>query len=245
MQPGHFAKPLFQRIIQQIFPAVKSKPAVISSAALEYFVSFHQQHVYKALLRVDPAWHGQVYPLFAESSWFVSWMMTSSATFLRQLIAYSNFLFLSWTWTEQDSEWQMHSTLPGTIYADGLVSTFGCGGGRSYIKCAQLLLLSFSHSVMSSSLQPHGLKHARLPCPSPPPGAYSNCCPLSQWCHTNILSSVIPFFCCPQSFSASGSFLMSQLFTSGGQSIRDSTAAPVLPMNIQDWFPLALTGLIL
>ena len=79
-------------------------------------------------------------------------------------------------------------------------------------------LLLFSHSVMSNSLQPHGLQHARVPCPSPTLGAYSNCCPLSQWCHPTILSSVIPFSSYPQSFPASGSFLMSQLFTSGGQS---------------------------
>ena len=104
--------------------------------------------------------------------------------------------------------------------------------------------LLFSHSVMSDSLQPHRLQHARLPCPSPSPGACSNSCPLSQWYHPTISSSVIPFSSCLQSFPASGSFLMSQLFESGGQSMGASASTSVLPMKIQDWFPLGLTGLI-
>ena len=103
----------------------------------------------------------------------------------------------------------------------------------------------FSHSFMSNSLQSHGLQHARLPCPSPTPGAYSNSCPSSQWCHPTISSSVVPFSSLLQSFPASGSFPMSQFFTSGGQSFGVSVSASVLPMNIQDWFPLGLTGLIL
>ena len=88
-----------------------------------------------------------------------------------------------------------------------------------------------------------GLQHSRLPCPSPTPGAYSNLCPLSQWYHPTISSSVVPFSCL-QSFPASGSFQMNQLFTSGGQSIGVSASASVLPMNIQDWFPLGWTGWI-
>ena len=103
--------------------------------------------------------------------------------------------------------------------------------------------VQFSSSVVSDSLQSHELQHARPPCPSPAPGVHPNPCPLSQWCHPAILSSVIPFSC-PQSFPASGSFPMSQLFTSGGQSIGVSASASVLPMNIQDWFPLEWTGLI-
>ena len=102
--------------------------------------------------------------------------------------------------------------------------------------------LLFSCSVVSDSLQPHELQHARLPYPPPSPGVCPNSCPLSQWCHPTISSSVVPFSSCLQSFPASGSFLMSQLFASGGQSIGASTS--VLPMNIQDWFPLGLTGLI-
>ena len=102
----------------------------------------------------------------------------------------------------------------------------------------------FSHSVMSNSLRPQGLQHTRPPCPSPTPGVYSNSCPLSQWCHPTISSSVAPFFSCLQSFPASGSFQMSQFFPSGGQSTGVSASAPVLPMNIQDWFPLGWTGWI-
>ena len=94
---------------------------------------------------------------------------------------------------------------------------------------------------MSDSLQPHGLQHARLPCPSPTPGAYSHSCALRWWCHLTISSSVVPFSSCLQSFPASGSFQVSQLFASGGQSIGVSAWASVLPMNIQDWFPLGWT----
>ena len=94
--------------------------------------------------------------------------------------------------------------------------------------------IQFSLSVMSDSLWPHGLHHARLPCPSPTPGACSNSCPLSQWCHPTISSSVIPLSSCLQSFPASWSFPMSQFFPSGGQSIGASASASVLPMNIQD-----------
>ena len=106
------------------------------------------------------------------------------------------------------------------------------------------LLLFFSRSVLSDSWGPYGLQHARLPCPSPSPGACSNSCPLSQWCHPTISSSVIPFFSCLQSFPASGSFPMSWLFVPTGQNIGVSASASVLPMNIQSWFPLGLTGLI-
>ena len=98
-----------------------------------------------------------------------------------------------------------------------------------------------SQSVMSTSLRPHGLQHVRLPCPSPTLGACSNSS-LSWWCHPTISSSIIPFSFCPQSFPASGSFPVSWLFALGGQSI--GVSASVLPVNIQDWFPLGLTGLI-
>ena len=111
-------------------------------------------------------------------------------------------------------------------------------------KGQERLLLLFSCSAMSDSLRPHGLQHTRLPCPSPSPRACSNSCPSSWWCHSTILSSVAHFSSCLQSFPASGSFLMSWLFASGGQSIGASAAASVLPMNLQDWFPLGLTGLI-
>ena len=100
--------------------------------------------------------------------------------------------------------------------------------------------VQFSHSVMSNSLQPYGLQHVRLPCPSPTPGVYSNSCPLSWWCHPPISSSVILISSHLQSFPASGSFPMSQFFPSGDQSIGISASTSVLPVNIQDWFPLGL-----
>ena len=94
------------------------------------------------------------------------------------------------------------------------------------------------------TLHPHGLQQARLPCPSPTPRTCSNSSPLSQWCHSTISSSIIPFSSCLQSFPASGSFLMSHLFTSGSQSIGASASTSVLRMNIHGWFPLGLTLLI-
>ena len=107
-----------------------------------------------------------------------------------------------------------------------------------------ILSLQFSRSVMSDSLRPHGLHHARLPSPSQTPGACSNSCLLSWWYHPTVSSSVIPFSPCLQSFPASGSFPVSQFFPSGGQSIGASASASVLPMNFQDWFPLGWTGWI-
>ena len=102
----------------------------------------------------------------------------------------------------------------------------------------------FNLSVMSSSLQPYGLQHTRLPCPLLPPRVCSNPCPSVRWCHPTISFSVAPFSSCPQSFSASESFPMSQFFALGGQSIGTSASTSVLPMNIQSWLPLGLTGLI-
>ena len=112
---------------------------------------------------------------------------------------------------------------------------------------ASLLTLSsvqFSRSVVSDSLQPHEPQHARLPCPSPTPGVYPNPCPLNRWCHPAISSSVVPFSSCPQSLPASGSFPMSQLLASGGQSIGASVSTSVLPMNTQDWSLLGWTSWI-
>ena len=117
-----------------------------------------------------------------------------------------------------------------------LVSYFALWISRS------LTLLLFNPSVLSDSLWPHGLQHARLPCLSLPPRVCSNSCPLSRGCHPTISSSVVPFSSCLQSFPASGSFPMSRLFAWGGQSIGASALA--LPMNIQGWFPLRLTSLI-
>ena len=104
--------------------------------------------------------------------------------------------------------------------------------------------VQFSRSVMSYSLWPHEPQHTRHPCPSPTPGVHLNPCPLSRWCHPTISSSVVPFPSCPQSFPASESFPMSQLFAWGGQSIGVSASTSVLPMNTQNWSPLGWTGWI-
>ena len=104
--------------------------------------------------------------------------------------------------------------------------------------------IQFSWSVRPDYLWPHGLQHARPPCPSPTPGVYPDSCPFSRWCHQTISSSVVPFSSCLQSFPTSGSFQMSQFFTSGGKNIGVSASASVLPMNTQDWSPLGWTGWI-
>ena len=112
-------------------------------------------------------------------------------------------------------------------------------------KCTGMLSsVQFSLSVMSHTLQPHGLQHARISCPSPTPGACSKSCPSSWWCHPTISSSVVLFSSCLQSFPASGSFPVSQFFALGGQSIGISGSASILPINIQDWSPLGWNGWI-
>ena len=103
--------------------------------------------------------------------------------------------------------------------------------------------VQFSHSVVSNFWWPHGLQHARLTCPSPTPRVWSNSCPSNWWCFPTTAYSVVPFSSCLKSFPASWSFPMSPFFTSGGQSIEASASTSVLPMNIQDWFPLGWTGL--
>ena len=115
--------------------------------------------------------------------------------------------------------------------------------GKDWCKPGDLSV-QFSRSVVSDSLQIHGLQHARPPCPSPTPRVYSNSCPSSRWCHPTISSSAVPFSSCPQSLPASESFPMSQLFTRGGQSTGVSTLASFLPKNTQDWSPLEWTGWI-
>ena len=115
-----------------------------------------------------------------------------------------------------------------------------------YFPCflIQTTHVQFSSSVMSNSFRPHGLQHARPTCPSPNPRVYSNSCPLSWWCLQTIPFSVVPFSSCLQSFPASGSFQMSHLFESDGQSIGVSALTSVLPMNTQGWSPLGWTGWI-
>ena len=111
-------------------------------------------------------------------------------------------------------------------------------------KATQKGKVQFSRSVISNSLRPHEPQHTRPPCPSPTPRVYPNPCPLSRWCHPTISSSIVPFSSCPQSFPASGSFQMSQLFAWGGQRTGVSASTSVLPMNTQDWSPLEWTGWI-
>ena len=111
-------------------------------------------------------------------------------------------------------------------------------------ECLSSIHHQFSCSVVSDSLWPHELQHARPPCPSPTPRVHPNPCPLSWWCHPTISSSVVPFSSCPQSSPASGYFQMSQFFASGGQSIGGSASTSVLQMNTQDWYPLGCTGWI-
>ena len=117
-------------------------------------------------------------------------------------------------------------------------------GTREKLNPLHVSSVDFSCSVVSDSLQPHEPQHARPPCPSPTPGVHPNPCPSSQWCHPTISSFVVPFSSCPQSFPASGSFQMSQLFASGGQSIGVSASTSVLPMNTQDCSPLGWAGWI-
>ena len=129
----------------------------------------------------------------------------------------------------------------GTFFKSGCVFP----SRRPWLISVALILLLFSRQVMSNSLQPHGLRHARFPCPSETPGVCSDSCPLSWWSHPTISSSVAPFSSCPQSFPALGSFPMTQFFASCGKSFGALASASVLPMNIQSWFPLGLTGFIL
>ena len=136
------------------------------------------------------------------------------------------------------------------VWSPSLSGELTYGGTLIILKFYHILIyychwtVQFSRSVVSDSLQTHEPQHTRPPCPSPTPGVHPNPCPLSQWCHPTISSSFIPFSSCPQSFPASGSFQMSQLFTSGGQSIGVSALTSVLPMNTQDWPPLGWTGWI-
>ena len=143
--------------------------------------------------------------------------------------------------------WRIPGTVePGGIQSIGLQSQTWLTMHVHVIYSIRNIVSSvqFSCSVVSDFLRPHGLQHVRLRCPSPTPGVYSNLCPSSQSCHSTNSSFVIPFSSCLQSFPASGSFPMSQFFPSGSQSTGPSASASVLPINIQDWFPLEWTGWI-
>ena len=136
------------------------------------------------------------------------------------------------------SEWPLSaSSLRKTHLKDSVPFSRGHAQAAFSWERVQFSSVQFSHSVLSNSLWLHVLQHARPPCPIWTPGAYANSCPLSWWCHPTISSSVIPFSSCLQSFPASGSFLMSQFFESGGQSIGVSSSTSILPMNTEDWSP--------
>ena len=143
--------------------------------------------------------------------------------------------------------WEQHSVSNSLSEIEALkyftVDFLGFVFWRHLLRC-KCSSVQFSRSVVSDSLRPHEPQHARAPCPSPTSRIYPNPCPLSQWCHPTISSSVIPFSSCPQSFPASGFFPMSQLFAAGGQSSRVSASTSVLPMNTQDRSPLGWTGWI-
>ena len=139
----------------------------------------------------------------------------------------------SWTWLSDSAHYSVAQK-----HHDLLIH-FTNGAQAGYFSFSSV---QFSCSVMSISLWPHESQHARPPCPSPTPGVYSNSCPSSWWCHPAISSFVVPFSSCPQSFPASGSFPMSQLFAWGGQSAGVSASVSVLPMDTQDWSPLGWTG---
>ena len=134
--------------------------------------------------------------------------------------------------------------IPNTLILGELTNLALLAPKKKRYFCSGPFSVQFSRSVVSYSLWPHELQHARPPCPSPTPGVHPNPCPSSQWCHPTISSSAVPFSSCPQSFPASGSFPMSQLFLSGGQSTGVSASTSVLPMNTQDWSPLGWIGWI-
>ena len=157
-----------------------------------------------------------------------------------------NYIHSSWNSPGQNTEWVAYPFSSGSSQPRNWTGV-SCIAGRFFTNWAireALSSVQFSHSVVSDSLRPHELQHARPPYPSPTPGVHSDSRPSSQWCHPSISSSVVPFSSGPQSLPALGTFPMSQLFAWGGQSIGVSASASVLPMNTQDWSLLGWTGWI-
>ena len=167
------------------------------------------------------------------------WSLDWEASLEKGMATHSSILAWRSPWTEKPGELQPMGSQ--RVRHNWVTSTFTFSYNYWHSGCIYNSV-QFSCSVMSNSLQPYWLQHARLLCPSPTPRACSDSCPLSQWCHPTISSSVIPFSSCLQSCPVTRSFLMSQFFTSGGQMMGASKSA--LPMNIQDFFTLGLTGLI-
>ena len=145
----------------------------------------------------------------------------------------------SWEIDEKQAIFLIHFSI-----IDNSFNNFMCHPCKHSLMDVHTVSVQFSCSVVSDSLWPHEPQHTRPPCPSPTPRVHPNPCPLSLWCHPTVSSSVVPFFSCLQSFPASGSFQMTQLFASGGQSIGVSASKSILPKNTQDWSPLGLTDWI-
>ena len=165
------------------------------------------------------------------------WSLGQEDPLEKEMVTHSSILVWTIPWTEEPGGWW-------PIELQGVKHNLVTKPPPPPYTYTYICYLLFSRSVMSDSFQPHGLQHTRLPCPSLSPKVCSNSCPLGWWCHPTVSSSVTVFSSCPQSFPASESFPTSQLFTWGGQSIGTSASVPVLPVNIQGWFPLGLTGLI-
>ena len=210
-------------LLQRIFPIQGSYPGLLHCRQILYCLSHHGRP--RILEWV-------IYPLSRGTSWPRNQTGVSCI---------AGGFFTNWATREAQKYW---SRMP--IPSAGDLLGPGIQPGSPALQDHQRHISSnqFSRSVVSDSLWPYGLQHARHPCPSLTPGVYSNSCPLSRWCHPIISSSVLPISSYPQSFPASGSFPVSQFFTSGGQSIGVSASTSVLPMNIQDWFPLGWTGWI-
>ena len=163
----------------------------------------------------------------------MKWVSTSYNCSIPFIIQNSIYWWMKWKFISAFLYWTLY-------FCHYVIFSVNCYWKYDYYGISSV---QFSHSVMCS-LRHHGLQHTRPPCPSPAPRVHSNSCPLSRWCHPTISSSVFPFSSCLQSFPASGSFQMSQLFTWGGQSVGVSASTSVLPVTIQDWFPLEWTGCI-
>ena len=205
----------------------------VSSTSLIYFISFGGEGNLSSYFFHILLLHCHLFHFFCDSNFmyiesFLYVLCISYVTLciLQPFVLLQSEYFIIWLNTKSSDNYWFIIQLTSTLFH------------------VQFSSVQFSRSVMSDSLRPHEPLHARPPCPSPTPGVHPNPCPLSRWCHPNILSSVVPFSSCPQSFPASKSFPMSQLFASGGQSIGVSASTSVFPVNTQDWFTLGWTAWI-
>ena len=211
---------LLENPIQQVWSGTLGSAFLIT---MRFWCCWSPRHTWETL---SSSWWGRVWGVLSESSW------DTHPTTIREVLA------ISVSYVGVPFKVSLEKCLAN------LKRSFKPTSPPKYYTwiCAKKMLHQFSLSVMSDSLSPHEPQHTRPPCPSPTPRVYSNSCPLSQWWHPAISSSVVPFSSHLQSFPASGYFQMNQFFTSGGQSIGVSASTSVLPMNIQDWFPLGWTA---